>query len=355
MRRTYLALVLSALASAANASAADSVLLASRRGGWIEAIDMETLATVSRIRVPEMTESVASDPSGQRLYVAAPRNGEKGCCALFALDPQSMQLTFLIWPAQLATITAGRLFTQRGNIGIEVFDPGNLTRLPTVKAPSIYRLRASPDGRLLFGITNSPRPSLDLFDAMQGVRIASLVVPGAPSLAGAWLGQQFFLLAVESGQAKLWSVNSGHTELGPSVSLSSLGSFPDCKSVSYDLIASGDRLVIYAQFGGKLDGTCAIPGGFVFADPTTGAVSDRFAANLAFRHMVASSDGKYLYGLDVGTPAWRRVSIVKIDAVTGRIIAEKSLDPDVWYLTAGRIPLEMAGHLDLTAIAPRLP
>ena len=77
MRYIPLVVALSALALAASVGAADSGLLASRRGGWIEAIDPKTLETVSRIRVPEMSESVASDTSGQRLFVAAPRNPGK--------------------------------------------------------------------------------------------------------------------------------------------------------------------------------------------------------------------------------------------------------------------------------------
>ena len=72
MRYIPLVVALSTLGLAASAGAGESVLLASSRGGWIEAIDLSTLETVSRIRVPEMTESVASDTSGQRLFVAAP-------------------------------------------------------------------------------------------------------------------------------------------------------------------------------------------------------------------------------------------------------------------------------------------
>ena len=81
MRYIPLVAALSTLALAASAGAGESVLLASGRGGWIEAIDLRTLETVSRIRVPEMTESVASDTSGQRLFVAAPSGPGKGCCA----------------------------------------------------------------------------------------------------------------------------------------------------------------------------------------------------------------------------------------------------------------------------------
>jgi hypothetical protein len=355
VRLVLLAIAISALASAATAAAGDSVLLASRRGGWVEAIDLETLETVSRVRVPAMTESVASDPSGQRLLIAAPGGPGKGCCALFALDPRSLQLSFLVEPAQFATVTAGRLFTQRGNVGIEVFDPRNLSRLPTVKVPGMYRLRASPDGRLLFGIKTWPQPSLDVFDALQGSLIASRTVPSASNLAGAWLGQQYILFAVQSGQASLWPFSPGHGDLVQGASPALSGSFPDCPSTPYDVVAAGDRLVIYGQFGLKSDGACAVPGGFVVADPNTGAVTDRFAANLNFRQMVAGSDGRYLYGLDVDSPAWRQVRIVKIDAVTGQIVAEKNMDPDVWYLTTGSLPREMQGRLDLVAMISRSP
>jgi hypothetical protein len=352
MRYIPLVAALSTLALAASAGAGESVLLASGRGGWIEAIDLRTLETVSRIRVPEMTESVASDTSGQRLFVAAPSGPGKGCCALFAMDPQSMQLSFLVEPALSATVTAGRLFTQRGAVGIEVFDLQNLKRQPAVKAPGNYRLRASPDGRLLFGITRFPQPSLDLFDAERGVLIASQPLSDASSLAGAWLGQQYFLLTAQSGQANLRPVNADSGKLGQAVSLSSSGSFPDCQMTPYDIIASGGRLAIYGQFGLKSDGARTVPGGFVFADPGSGGVTGRFASDLTFRRMVASPDGLYLYGLDVGSPAWRRVRIVKIEARTGQVVAEKSLDPDVWYLTTGQIPDEIRGHLDLAAILP---
>jgi hypothetical protein len=345
LRRILFGLALSALDWVASAAAADSVLLASRRAGAVEAIDPDTLETVFRIQIPTMTESVTSDPYGQRLFLRANRGPETGCCALFALDLQSMRLSFLIEPAQFVMAAGPRLFTQRGNVGIEVFDPRSLDRLPTAKAPGVYRLSASPDGRLVFGISNFPKPSLDLFDAVQGMLISSHALPDKSSLAGAWLGRQYFLLTVESAQARLWAVNSD----GEPARAVSLDGIPGCDQSPYDIVASGNRLVIYSRFGLKLDG-CATAAGFVVTDPLTGAVTDRLAANLRFRQMVAGSDGRYLYGLDVGSPAWRQVRIVKIDAATGQILAEKNLDSDVWYLTAGAIPHESQGNLNLTAI-----
>jgi hypothetical protein len=349
-----LVVAVSALISAANAVAADPVLLASRRGGWIEAISLETLETVSRVRVPEMTNSVASDLPGQRLFLTAPSNHSKSCCALFALDPQSLQLSFLVQPALSAIITSSGLFTQRGSVGIEVFDVQSLQRLPVIKAPGVYRLRPSPDGRLLFGITNFPQPALDLFDAAQGLQIASQPLPRASHSAGAWLDRQFFLFILQQpGQAMLRSVSNGG-QLGQAVPLSVSGSLPDCQEAPYDVIASAGKLVIYPQFGGKGDSNCTAPGGFMVADPATGAVMERFSST-RFNQMVASPDGRYLYGLEVGSPAWRQVKIVQIDSATGRVTAQKSLAPDVWYLTTGRIPQEMLGHMDLSARDPIAP
>jgi hypothetical protein len=65
MRAVQLAATL-ALLTSVGASAADSVLLTSRRGGWIEAFDPATLATVFRTSTPANTESNptrTADPS----------------------------------------------------------------------------------------------------------------------------------------------------------------------------------------------------------------------------------------------------------------------------------------------------
>jgi len=347
MHPIRLAIALSALISTASAAEGDPVLLTSRRSGWIEAISMQTLETVSRVRVPEMTDSVASDVSGQRLFLTAPSNDSRRCCALFALDPQSLRLSLLVQPALSATIASSRLFTERGNVGIEVFDPLTLERLPIIQAPGVYRLRASPDGRFLFGIANFPQPSVNLFDVAQGLWIASQPLPSDSTSAGAWLDKQFFLFTQKSGQAAVRPVSIESGQLGPAVPLSVPDSFPVCQEVPYDVIASAGKLVIYPQFGGKADSGCRGPGGFVIVAPISGAVMDRFGS-YRFRQMVAGPDGRYLYGLEVGSPAWREVQIVKIDPTTGQVIAQKGLPPDVWYLTAGRIPKPMLGHLELS-------
>lgn len=103
------------------------------------------------------------------------------------------------------------------------------------------------------------------------------------------------------------------------------------------MIAAGSKVVIFAGFGLKSDGFCNLAGGYLLADPDTGAVLGRFAPAMHFRQMVSSDGGRYLYGLDVGDKAWKTVRIVKLDAATGNLINERSLEPDVWYLTSGML------------------
>jgi hypothetical protein len=103
------------------------------------------------------------------------------------------------------------------------------------------------------------------------------------------------------------------------------------------VIATGSKVAIFAGFGLKSDGICNLPGGYTLADPDTGTVFGRFASAMHFRQMVSSDDGQYVYGLDVGDTAWKKVRIVKLDAATGELITERTLDPDVWYLTSGTL------------------
>src|SRR5579862_4741807 len=106
MRTVQLAVTLSLLSSA-GACAGDPVLLTSRRGGWIEAFDPATLVTVFRVSTPANTESVAADPSGTRLYLSAPRNPGEGCCALYAMDLDTLHLTYLNYAVLRATPASG--------------------------------------------------------------------------------------------------------------------------------------------------------------------------------------------------------------------------------------------------------
>jgi hypothetical protein len=124
-----------------------------------------------------------------------------------------------------------------------------------------------------------------------------------------------------------------------------------------EIAAAGERLVVYEQFGHKLDRRrmcAAVPGGFVMVNSKTGAVTRRLAASSHFREIVGSPDGRYLYGLDVGDVRWKCVRILKLDAASGGTVGTKILEDDVWSLTSGTIPQEMVGRMDLAGAAERL-
>ena len=337
----------------------DPVLLAGRRAGFIEAINPETLETTARVQFSGFVETVASDPSGRQLFVALPGRGQpNGCCALFALDLPSLQLTFLAEPAIRSTTTFDRVVFQRGNTGIESFDTHNLARLPTLETLSVYQMRVSPDGRWLFGTTSFQGASLDLFDLSQGKMVWQHPFDDVgQDLHGAWIGQQYYLFSADrAGHGRLWSVSPDNPVLGEPLALSLPGNAqPVCDPVLRDVLAVGDRLVVYDVFGDKLDRRHECPeakGGFVAVDPKTGAATERLAASAHFSQLIPSADGRYLYGLDMGG-LWTQVQIVKFDVASGAAISTKKLDDDVWFLTSGMIPREMEGHLDLRAVVRR--
>ena len=336
MRAVRLAVTL-ALLNSAVATAAGPVLLTSRRGGWIEAFDPATLATVFRTVTPVNTESVAADPSGTRLYLTAPKYPGEGCCALYAMDLGTLHLTYLNFPVLRATPTSDRVFLQRGNTGIESFDSNTLERRPTLKAPGVYNLQPSPDGARIFGVSYFPAPSLDLFDTAQGTRIASRPLPKNQPLAGVWVGERYYLFQAPSGHPTMRPVAVQDAALGPTVPLVPASGFPDCEAAPYSVIAAGSKVAIFAGFGLKSDGMCNLPGGYTLADPDTGAILGRFATTMHFRQMAASGDGTSVYGLDVGDDAWSKVRIVKLDTATGQLLAERPLESDVWYLTSGTL------------------
>src|SRR5215475_9974798 len=128
----------------------------------------------------EYAHSVVSSPDGLNLFFEQPAPPDvNGCCALFALDLVTHKLCKLISPSSLGAPTPdGRwVFTQRGNIGIEVFDAKTLTRLPKIDAPGLYQLLPSPDSRWLFGVTYSQRgqgPALDIIDLENKILVRRL-------------------------------------------------------------------------------------------------------------------------------------------------------------------------------------
>ena len=321
-----------------------TLLLAATRAGWVEAIDPATLETVARIETHRSAESVASSPDGERLFVAMPRASKDACCAMFAFDAAGGEPKEFEWPAMRITPAGDRLLAQRGNTGIDVFDAHTLQALPAIRAPGVYRLQASPNGHAAFGVTYFPEPAVDLFNLLTGERVVSHVFARGSSVAGTFVGNDYYLFAVEEGEARIHHVRSDTGQFEERVVSFPASEFPPCEETPYDVAAAGANIAIYAQFGLKSDGRCAAPGGYVLADPGARSASPRLAPGMHFRQLVGASptpSEAFLYGLDAGSDrSWSQTRIVKLDPATGKVVAEKKLAPGVWYLAAG--PLDDA-------------
>lgn len=336
MRDSCALLILWAILPASAAGAPSKVLLLSTRAGWVETVDPATLATIWRIPTPQNTESVAASADGKRLFIAAPRGAPGGCCAIFAVDNGAIQQTPFEWPALRVTIAGNRVLAQRGNVGIDVFDSQTLQPMPVIPAPSHFELKAAPNGQAAFGITHSPELALALFNLSTGQRVVSHVFPPGSILAGTYVGNDYYLFDVEEGEARIHHVRSDTGQFEERVVSMPAALFPGCDAAPYDAVASADQIAIYGQFGLTGGQACASPGGYVLADPGERTASPRLAPDLRFRQLV--SMGGFLYGLEVGDGSWRQVRLMKLDPASGKILAERDLDPAVWYLTAG--PLE---------------
>jgi len=146
------------------------VLLATHRVGRVEVFDPVTLAPIGSIHVLPLANGIGSNPDGRILYIPEGIGPDfKGCCALYALNLETRRMTRLVEPSGGVTVSpdGNHVLTQRGNAGIEVYDGRTFEReapVPRSVAPGVYDLYYSPDGHLLFGATNWPQPSLDIFD-----------------------------------------------------------------------------------------------------------------------------------------------------------------------------------------------
>ncbi|HKE24080.1 MAG TPA: hypothetical protein VKB88_17060 [Bryobacteraceae bacterium] len=337
--------ILALLASAA--SAADPVLLGSRREGWLEAFRLENLETIARVRLKEKVESVESPADGQRLFVSAPHPQQPEiCCALWMLDPHSLRAFAILWPAFRPVLMNNKLFAQRGDDGIEVFDARSLAHLPTLRVPGVYNLTPSPDGRWLFGTRQFPTPGLDIFDLAQFKLTRAIPVEGATQLRGIWLGAQYYLFAPGlPGAGRFWAVDAQAGSLGQQ-KLVRLGEAA-CAEPDYEVVAAGDRVAIYSPVRSRSGGAGCIHGGYLLADPATSTVSARLAPELPFVRLVAGPDGKSLYGV---TPAdTKGAKLIKLDAASGQMSASRTIAADVWNLGIGGLPAEWQGRLDLQA------
>jgi hypothetical protein len=325
------------------------VIIATQRNRRLHVFDANTLRPLGYFTVNNNAHSVVASPDGLKLFLEQPAPPDvNGCCALFALDLITHKLCKLIYPSSLGAASPdGRwLFTQRGNIGIEVFDARTLSRLPRIDAPGLYRLLPSPDSRWLFGITYSQRghgPSLDIFDIENKVLVRRLPTPEGLLPAGIWLGDQFFLYAYDGNQGNLWKVTPESTKLDEPLKITFPASSPENRAIRHTLIAGGKHLFLYEGFGGKLDrrsgSTQEIPGGIISVEPSSGKIAGHFARSVRFARVITDADGRFLYGIEPGMTGWRGpVRLLKLDASNGAIVAEHALEQDVWFISPAKLP-----------------
>jgi hypothetical protein len=362
LKRTELACLAAALVllgcDPAVAQQPQDLLVATRRAGLVEFFNSDTLEPLGHMRVAQAAESVSAAPDGRRLFVAmwlSPRE----CCGLFSLDLGTKRMCELIEPAQEGVPSPdGRLYTQRGNVGIEVFDLKSLARLPCVRAPGVYSLFPSPDGRWLFGTTVEKGPSLDVFDAEKGGLVRRLPVP-VRFPTGTWFGGSFYLYGQYRKNGKLWTVSPQAEALGPGIKIGLPDLAADCQPLIQNFGASG-HLFLYERFGYTLDrrrrcSTHVLSGAFVI-DPSTGAVLSHIASSFHFAYLVASPGGQRLYGIDGGGPDWEGpVRLVKLNPETGEVLLRRTVETDYWSVAVATVTDLLVPRGEVQALPCQVP
>lgn len=344
MRALIMLSILGLAAAVAFPQEPRSVVLAAARAGRVEILDANSLATLGSLAVNGQTESISASLDGRTLYVAQgsePTAG--GCCGLYSIDLTTRQMCFLIGPALFgAPSRDGRyLFTQQGNDSVDVFDARLLTRLPSIKAPGAYSLHPSPDGRWLLGVTNSPAPSVDVFDVGRGALARRIPLPSGPAM-GAWAGDRFYVYSHDENGGKLWRVNPENAALPPAKPVHLPDLHGDCmESVLLMLAGAPNRLFIAEAFGFKLDRrrSCAAEahGGIYLIDPSSGGVEDYIAGGVHVNRMAVAPDGRELYVLDsFGPDEQVRAHLLRLDSRSGRVLAESQ--SGAWNLALANIP-----------------
>lgn len=337
-----------------------TVLLAAHRAGRVEILDPATLAPLGSIKVLPSANGIWSSPDGSFLYIPEGIAPDfKGCCALYALNLETRRMTHLVEPSGGVAVSpdGNHVVTQRGNIGIEVFNSHTLEQespIPRSVAPSFYALSFSPKGNFLLGLTSWPQPSLDMFDFASRQLVRRYPVSGEVSLAGAWVRDSFYLYSYHGLDGRLWKVNWQN----PTLELPLKVSFPDsasaCEIYDEKMVGTGSQIFLYEAFGAKVDRrlecTEQIPGGVLSIDPETGKVLRRLAEGVHFNWIVPSPDGKELYGIDVTNPNWDLVGLVRLDAETGNVLASKELASGIWFIDVASLPRKLVPHGELEAV-----
>jgi hypothetical protein len=242
---------------------------------------------------------------------------------------------------------------------VDVFDAATLSSLGTMKAPGAYNLQPSPDGRWLLGVTNSPQPSLDIFDMAASGVVRRLLIPAGP-VTGAWVGDRFYLFSYgvdgTRGRGWLWSVKPEDTELSSARGIDLPDLHGACNQPVWLMLAgTPDRLYLAEAFGFKVDRRSACPDagrdGIYTIYPSNGRVS-HIAPAVHVNRMVAGPDGRDLYVIDSAGPSPEgNCRLLHIDARTGGILQDAALARGHWNLTLARIPAALIPRGYVSAVA----
>jgi hypothetical protein len=327
-----------------------AVLLAANRLGNVEVFDPVTLESLGSIRILPQINGVASDGKGLLLLLEGIAPDFQGCCALYAMDIKTLRMTKLIEPASNIIISPDghHVLTQRGAVGVESFSLKTLEQeagIARSTAPGVYTLRFSPDGGLLFGVSNFPTPTLDIFDFAERKLVQRFSAPQGFTVLGTWIGDEYYLYAHREGRGRLWRIKTDAPALEDPVEVNFPDAAPECKMRSQEVLGTGNQLFLYERFGAKIDrrNGCAtsIPGGLLLVDPQSGEILARLAPGFHFASLISSADSKELYGVDVRDTNWTSVGLVRLNATTGEVLARRTLSQGVWVIDVATIPSEL--------------
>jgi len=79
-------------------------------------------------------------------------------------------------------------------------------------------------------------------------------------------------------------------------------------------------------------------------NPQSGKQIAHIAPELHFAQLISGKDGAELYGIDLASPGWTFVALIRLNAMTGQILVKRNLPSDVWFIDLANIPEELLPH-----------
>ena len=270
---------------------------------------------------------------GRRLLSAAGARSLVACStiAALALADAAPQRT-----GDADAPTHAVVFVLQRNNRLSVFDAQSLDLIGSfVTGPMGDGLSVRPDGRVVY-LLQAVTPALQ----MRGSSY-----PGCCSLQA--LDLETRRMCFVSEPANLTTLPHRASVSVPPA-LSALRR-PDGSSFRPTVVAVGDLLVAYERTGAGLimspDRDRQPPVGAFLVDPKTGTVVRHILPDVFFRDLIASHDGRFLYGIE-DWPRGDPVRFMRIDAGTGAVTAERILHPargsgglvEEWALAYADVP-----------------